>query len=126
MLAIIVILVGIALLVFFSRAGKRNHIVYRKKVAPTDHGYSVNDHPYAFSPPLNADNTFSVESNRDAATDGPFAFEGGEFGGGGAGSDSNGFDPVDFNSGDPGSSDSSGSDSCADSSGSDSSNFSCD
>ena len=55
MLAVITILVGIAIGLLFVRAGRRNSIAYRKKVAPPGQGYSVNDHPCAFGRPAKPD-----------------------------------------------------------------------
>lgn len=79
MLEIVIMLVIIALVLLFLRAGRQNTIVYRKKVAPPDRGYSIGDHPSASSG--YTDN----EPPTGHGTSEQFAFGGGEFGGGGAG-----------------------------------------
>lgn len=147
MLEIVVILVIIALVLLFLRAGRQNTIVYRKKVASPERGYSIRDHPDAFgqsaTPDYYADNTPPPAH----AFQETLAFGGGEFGGSGAGdscdvgptdsggNDFNNFDVVgtdfsDTSSGDSacddsGPSDSGSSDSCSDSS-SDYTSFSSD
>ena len=121
---VIIILVVIASVVLFLRARRRYTVIYRKKVAPTDRGYSINDHPGVFSPTQHSDHSFPSDSNPDAAIYGALAFEGGEFGGGDAA------DSYDSGSGsgsaESGCNDSGGSEFCSDSPGSDSSNFSSD
>jgi len=144
MLELVVALVFIALILLFLRAGRQNTMVYRKRVAPPDHGYSIRDHPSAFAPSID------YCPDRDTGTAYPtqeaLAFGGGEFGGGGAGDtydtgfpDPNGYEfssfggvESDFNANtdnfdscDSGASDAGSSDSCSDSS-SDNSCFSSD
>lgn len=149
MLEVVILLVIIALVLLFLRAGRQNTIVYRKKVAPPDRGYSVRDHPSTFNPPVSSDYVDNEPGTGHSVHE-TLAFGGGEFGGGGAGDsygmastepfggDSEIFGPADddfnsnesdFNSCDSGTGDSGGNDSCSDSSNdssSDSSNFSSD
>lgn len=82
MLDIVIMLVIIALVLLFLRAGRQNTIVYRKKVAPPDRdrGYPIDDHPSASSS-FFTDN----EPRTGHGISEPLAFGGGEFGGGGAG-----------------------------------------
>ena len=82
MLEIVIMLVIIALVLLFLRAGRQNTIVYRKKVAQPDRdrGYSIDDQPSASSS-YYTDN----ESRTGHGISEPLAFGGGEFGGGGAG-----------------------------------------
>ena len=148
MLEVVILLVIIALVLLFLRAGRQNTIVYRKKVAPADRGYSIRDHPSVFSPPASSNYVDNDPGTGHSAPE-TLAFGGGEFGGGGAG-DSYGMastepfgsdwdnlgsadgdfssNESDFNSCDSGTGDSTN-DSCSDSSNdssSDSSNFSSD
>ena len=85
MLEIVIMLVIIALVLLFLRAGRQNTIIYRKKVAPPDRGYSIEDHPSA-SGPAEAPGCYSEnEPQTGHRISEPFAFGGGDFGGGGAG-----------------------------------------
>ncbi|MET7257972.1 hypothetical protein [Dyadobacter fermentans] len=141
MLEVVVVLVIIALVLLFLRAGRQNTIVYRKKVAPTDRGYSIRDHPRAFGQSTTSDYYPDNTSPSDHTFQEALAFGGGDFGGAGGGDsyDISPNDPMnndfvsfdatagdfsdscaedsDFSSSDSGMNDSGSSDSCSDSSG---------
>ncbi|WP_019942907.1 hypothetical protein [Dyadobacter beijingensis] len=104
MLETLVLLVIIASVVLFFRAGRRNTIAYRRKVDHSDRGYSIRDHPCAFdsSHDTSSRSAFCDTTDRDTSVyerdtsvherndhasndfEG-FQFGGGDFGGGGAG-----------------------------------------
>jgi hypothetical protein len=133
MLEFLIALVVIALIALTLHAGRRPTVIYRKKVAPTDRGYSINDHPGAFGEAQHSARKFTGDSRPDGAVYGAFAFEGAELGGGGAG-DFCDSASSDWDGNDTGGSDADGSDSYSDSpgdgspgddtSGDDTSNFS--
>lgn len=149
MLDVVVMLVIIALVLLFLRAGRQNTIVYRKKVAPSDRGYSIRDHPGAFGQSAASDYSPDNTPPSDHTFQEALAFGGGDFGGAGAGdsydtgpndpgnNDFVSFDAAagdfsnssvegsDLSSSDSGTNDSGGSDSCSDSS-SDNTSFSSD
>jgi hypothetical protein len=149
MLEVVVMLVIIALVLLFLRAGRQNTVVYRKKVAPPDRGYSVRDNPGAFSQSATSDYYPDNTSSSGNTFQDTFVFGGGEFGGAGAGDsyDNGPVDPTgsdfanfdtcagelpdscaegsDFSSNDFGTNDSGSSNSCSDASG-DNSAFSTD
>lgn len=147
MLEVVVVLVIIALVLLFLRAGRQNTIVYRKRVAPSDRESAIRDKPSDFGPSSNVypDNTSPSDHTFQEA----LAFGGGDFGGAGGGdsyeispndpmnNDFVSFDAAagdffnscaedsDFSSSDSGMNDSGSSDSCSDSSG-DNTSFSSD
>ena len=85
MLDVVVVLVIIALMLLFLRAGRQNTIVYRKKVAPPDREYSIRDHPDAFGPTTPSDYHALHEYTSEQGVREGLVFEGGTFGGSGAG-----------------------------------------
>lgn len=119
MLEVVIILVVISLIALALHGGRRPAVIYRKKVAPTNRGYSINDHPGTFGQVQHLDHGFTGDSCPDGAVYGAFAFEGAEFGGGGAG-DSYDSASSDWDGNDAGSSNAGSSDSCSDSPGDDS------
>ena len=94
MLEVVIVLVIIALVLLFLRAGRQNTIVYRKKVAPPDRGYSIRDYRGAFGQSATSDYHPDNTSSPDHTFQEAPAFGGGEFGGAGAG-DSYDNGPVD-------------------------------
>lgn len=112
MLEVAIILVVIALIALALRAGRRPTVIYRKKVAPTDRGYSINDHPGAFGEAQYSDHKFTGDSGPNGAVYGAFVFEKAEFGGGGAG-DSYHSASSDWDGNETGGSDADGNDSCS-------------
>ncbi|MDR6805140.1 hypothetical protein J2Y45_002552 [Dyadobacter sp. BE34] len=147
MLDVVIVLVIIALVLLFLRAGRQNTIVYRKRVAPSDRESAIRDQPSDLGPSANvySDNTSPSDHTFQEA----LAFGGGDFGGAGAGdsydispndaltNDFVSFDAAagdfsnscaedsDFSSSDSGPNDSGSSDSYSDSSG-DNTSFSSD
>ncbi|WP_342085348.1 hypothetical protein [Dyadobacter sp. OTU695] len=85
MLAVVIILIIITLIVLFLRAGRKRTVIYRKKVAPTERGCSITDHPGVFSASQYSGHSFTTATEPDAAIYNALAFDGGEFGGGGSG-----------------------------------------
>ncbi|MGG7664527.1 hypothetical protein [Dyadobacter sp. BHUBP1] len=94
MLDVVIVLVIIALVLLFLRAGRQNTIVYRKKVVPPDRGYSIGENPGVFRESTTSDYDADHTSPSGHTFQGTLAFRGGEFGGAGAG-DSYGNGPVD-------------------------------
>lgn len=94
MLEVVIVLVIIALVLLFLRAGRQNTIVYRKKVAPPDRGYSIRDYRGAFGQSATSDYHPDNTSSPDHTFQEALVFGGGEFGGAGAG-DSYDNGPVD-------------------------------
>ncbi|SDD46043.1 hypothetical protein SAMN04487996_10183 [Dyadobacter soli] len=133
MLEVVIFLAIISLVLLFLRAGRQNTVVYRRKTASPDSGYSISDHSAAAGSPVSSD--FYSDNGASAGYTGQeaLAFGGGEYGGGGAGDsydiaagdsfgvDQNIYDTVggDFGSTDcdSGTNDSGSDDSCSDSSG---------
>ena len=85
MLEFVVVLVIIALVLLFLRAGRQNTVVYRKKVASSDRGHSVRDHPGAFGQSATSDFYPDNTSPSNHTFQEALAFGGGDFGGAGAG-----------------------------------------
>lgn len=128
---VVIILIVITLVVLFLRAERKRTVIYRKKVAPTERGFSITDHTGVFSASRHSGHSFTSGTEPDAAIYNALAFDGGEFGGGGSGDSydsGSGFESGFENnsgSGEPGGgTDSGGTDSSSDSCGNDSFFFS--
>ncbi|ACT92756.1 hypothetical protein [Dyadobacter fermentans] len=81
----VILLVIIALVLLFLRAGRQNTIAYRKRVAPPNRGNAIDDHPTAFGHSGSSDQFYTNSPGSENTLYEPLAFGGAEFGGGGAG-----------------------------------------